>query len=104
MDPLIASLANIGGVGILAACLFLLHRESIARFTKELQEERHQNALQLASERAAAQDQFKVFIELKNQQHQQLVTMLVAQDKVLTRLDERVRPNGNPPRPVTEDC
>ena len=40
MDAILTGLINAGGLGLLAAALFLLHRESIKAFRDELHEER----------------------------------------------------------------
>lgn len=44
MDPLVLTLANMGGVGALAAVLLLLHREAIKIFREEMTAERAANA------------------------------------------------------------
>ena len=43
MDPLITSLINAGGLGLLAAILLLLRRESLKAFREELAAEREQS-------------------------------------------------------------
>ena len=51
MDPIFTALANIGGVGILAAALLLLHREALKQFREEMQIERAAHDAHITAER-----------------------------------------------------
>lgn len=53
MDPLLSSLANLGGLGLLGACLFWLHVHHLRAFREELAAERkqcHEDHLRMASD------------------------------------------------------
>lgn len=52
MDPLISGMANLGGMGLFAAALFLLHRDALKAFREELKEERRLCTEALIQDRA----------------------------------------------------
>lgn len=87
---------NFGGMGALALILVIMHREAIKSFEKQLAEERESNKTQLSEERAANQRLWQAYMDTKIRQHEQLITALVAQDKTLDRILDRL-PGGNDP-------
>ncbi len=52
MDPVITGLSNLGGMGLFAAALFLLHRDALKAFREELKEERRMWTEALVQDRA----------------------------------------------------
>lgn len=48
MDPLLTGIAQLGGLGALAAAILMLHRESIKAFRDEMASERARNDANLA--------------------------------------------------------
>ena len=52
VGSLLANLANLGGVGVLAVCLFYLHRDAIKAFREELGKERSIYREEMAIERS----------------------------------------------------
>ena len=62
---LVTSLLNLGGVGVLAAALLLLHREALKAFRQELSEERLANRQELAIER-----------QVSNERHENIMATL----------------------------
>lgn len=80
------SLTQIGGIGVIAAMLFVLHRESIARFTKELSHERENYACEMKLEREACREQWQAHLDRTGEQHTELLRILAQQDKLLDRI------------------
>lgn len=51
IDAILPMIGNMGGMGVLAWCMFILHRDAIKAFREELAEERKVWMQQLDSER-----------------------------------------------------
>lgn len=66
MDPVYTALANIGGVGILAACLLFLHREALKGFREEMEKERCAHSEQIKLEREQCHEDHEKLMEAVN--------------------------------------
>ena len=99
LDQWITALVNFGGMGAVAAILLLLYRDSLKQFHAELKDERESNA-----------KLWRAYMDLKIQQHEQLMQRLGTQDKSLALILDRVHstrwrphlhePDDHGPRPA----
>lgn len=78
---------NLAGLAMMAWAIFVLHRDSINKFTEQLNKDRESGLRQMDSSRDANLKMWQTYMDLKLRQHEQLVTMLIAQDKTLDRVE-----------------
>jgi len=67
MDPIFGALANLGGVGILAVALLILHRDALQRFSEEAR-----------ADRISTQEQWKMYLDLKLRHHEEVLEKIAA--------------------------
>lgn len=75
MDQLIIALANLGGVGVLAAALLWLHRDALVTFRDALKAEREAN-----------QNVWKEYLALKLRHHEEVQAQLQAHAEMLAEI------------------
>ncbi len=87
IHPWMQMAANLGGFGVMAYAMFTLHRDTLKEFVKQLSAERALYQDQSQAVRNANADMWKMYMDLKIRQHEQIVAMLVAQDKTMERME-----------------
>lgn len=76
IGPIVGGLINAGGMGLFAAALFLLHRESLKAFRDELKESRTSFNVNLAAERQQCSEQFERTLEDAKDKHAEVMTAI----------------------------
>lgn len=96
MEALLTALANVGGLGIFAAALLVLHREAIAAFREELRAERESFNARNAAVVSEMREHHEATMTALREQHD--TSMLALRELSLAANLSRVR-KGEPPKP-----
>ncbi len=91
MEAILAGLANIGGMGLFAAALFLLHREALHTFREELKEERRMWTEAIQMERQERNLFLGQSREERRIQHQEGLERFDRIEELLERIEQDVQ-------------
>ncbi len=76
MDAILTGLANLGGMGLFAAALFLLHRDALKAFREELKEERKMWSEALERDRAERTSSLAILRQERQGLHAEVIERL----------------------------